>query len=40
MDELAVPEGLHDRILKATIGTTQVKEVRASYGTRFADFVR
>jgi len=40
MDELAVPEGLHDRILKATIGTTQVKEVRASYGTRLADFVR
>jgi len=39
MDELAVPEGLHDRILNATIGTTRVKEVRASFGTQLRDFI-
>ena len=39
-DELQVPEGLHDRILKATIGTTQVREVRASKWSEVAEWVR
>jgi len=39
-DELAVPAGLHDRILNATIGTTDVKEVRASRWSEVAEWVR
>jgi hypothetical protein len=39
-DELAVPTGLHDRILQATIGTTDVKEVRASRWAEIAEWVR
>lgn len=40
MDELAVPEGLHDRILNATIGTTKVATVRPGFGSLVADWVR
>jgi hypothetical protein len=40
MDELAVPEGLHDRILKSTIGTTQVDVVKPSIGSQIAEWVR
>lgn len=40
MDELEVPEGLHDRILKSTIGTTEVRTVKASVGSRVVDWVR
>jgi hypothetical protein len=40
MDELAVPEGLHERILNATLGSTKVKEFTPSLGTKIAEWVR
>jgi anti-sigma factor RsiW len=40
MDELAVPAGLHEKILKATIGTTEAKEVKASWTAQAAEWVR
>lgn len=40
MDELPVPESLHDRILQATIGTVEAKAVRASWGGRVAEWMR
>ncbi len=40
MDELAVPAGLHDKILKATIGTTEAKTVKASVGAQIAEWIR
>lgn len=40
MDELAVPAGLHDKILQATIGTTEAKTVKASWGAQIAEWVR
>ena len=33
MDELAVPAGLHDRIMQATIGTAELKVMKASVGS-------
>jgi hypothetical protein len=39
-DELAVPEGLHDRILKATIGTTRVETVKPSFASQLAEWAR
>lgn len=40
MDELAVPAGLHERILNLTIGTECAAEVRASWASRFAEAIR
>jgi len=40
MDELPIPAGLHDRILQATIGTTEAKTVKASWAARGAEWVR
>ncbi len=40
MDELAVPAGLHDKILKATIGTTEAKTVKAWWTAQAAEWVR
>jgi hypothetical protein len=40
MEELAVPEGLHSRILQATIGTVRSGEVRASRASQFGQWVR
>lgn len=40
MDELPVPAGLHDKILQATIGTTEAKTVKASVGAQIAEWVR
>jgi hypothetical protein len=40
MDELAVPAGLHDKILKATIGTTEAKTVKASWAAQVSEWVR
>lgn len=40
MDELAVPSGLHERILNLTIGTAKVEEVKASWGARATEWVR
>ena len=39
-EELELPFGLHDRILQATIGTERAAEVRASWGSRAAEWVR
>lgn len=39
LDELAMPEGLHDRILNATIGTTSAETVKASIGSRVTDWI-
>ncbi len=39
-DELPVPAGLHERILQATLGTTQAEEVRAPVGARIIEWVR
>jgi len=40
MDELAVPEGLNERILKATLGNLEVKQARPSFGTQLAEWVK
>lgn len=40
MDELAVPAGLHDKILKATIGTTEAKTVKASWTAQLGEWIR
>ena len=39
-EELPVPFGLHDRILQATLGTTDAEEVRAPFGARLAARLR
>jgi hypothetical protein len=40
MDELAVPECLHDRILKATIGTTQVGTFKPSVTSQVVEWIK
>jgi hypothetical protein len=40
MDELAVPAGLHERILNITLGTDRVEEVRPSAASRALEWVR
>jgi len=40
MDELAVPEGLNARILKATVGSIEVKQAKPSFGTQLAEWVK
>jgi len=40
LDELAVPEGLHDRILQSTLGTTKAMTVKASIGSQFTDWIK
>ncbi|MBD0326224.1 MAG: zf-HC2 domain-containing protein [Pyrinomonadaceae bacterium] len=39
-EEHAVPFGLHDRILQATLGTTEAEEIRAPLGARIAARLR
>ena len=39
-EELAVPAGLHERILQATLGTTDAEEVRAPLMARLAAYLR
>jgi hypothetical protein len=39
-EELPVPAGLHDRILTATLGTTQFEELKAPFGARVAEWLR
>jgi hypothetical protein len=39
-EELAVPAGLHERILESTLGTAQAEKVRASWTARAAEWVR
>lgn len=40
LDELPVPAGLHERILRETIGTEQAKSMKASAVARFGEWVR
>ena len=40
MDELPVPEGLNDRILESTIGTAEADEVRPSWSSLAAEWLR
>jgi anti-sigma factor RsiW len=39
-EEKPVPEGLHERILQATLGTTDAEEVRAPLTARLAAYLR
>lgn len=39
-EELAVPVGLHDRILQSTIGTAVAKEIRASWASQVGEWLR
>jgi anti-sigma factor RsiW len=39
-DELAVPEGLNDRILQATIGNAEVRGARPSWASQASDWIR
>lgn len=40
MDELAVPAGLHERILNLTLGTEKAAEVKASWTSQIAEWIR
>jgi hypothetical protein len=39
-EELAVPEGLHERVLRATLGTAEAQRVRAPLGARVTEWLR
>jgi anti-sigma factor RsiW len=39
-EEKLVPEGLHERILRATLGTTEAAAMRAPFGARVAEWLR
>lgn len=39
-EEMAVPAGLHERILQATLGTVDAEEIRAPLGARIAAAIR
>jgi anti-sigma factor RsiW len=39
-EERPLPAGLHERILQATLGTTEVREVRAPLPARLAEWMR
>ena len=40
LDELAVPSGLHERILSATLGTEQAREIKPSKVSQFMEWAR
>lgn len=40
MDELAVPAGLHERILNLTLGTARVEEVKPSWTAQVGEWIR
>jgi len=40
MEELPIPEGLHERILQMTLGTTEAQTIKASVGSRAMEWVR
>lgn len=40
MDELPLPAGLHERILKETLGTVEAKDMRASWGSQLVEWAR
>jgi hypothetical protein len=39
-DELPLPLGLHEKILQATLGTENAKEVKASWANQFGEWLR
>ena len=39
-DELPIPFGLNERILELTLGTVKAKEAKASWSSRFGEWVR
>lgn len=39
-EELPLPQGLHDRILQATIGTTEAQKVKAGRASQLVEWVR
>jgi hypothetical protein len=39
-EERPVPAGLHERILHATLGTTEAEQVRPPFGARVAEWMR
>jgi len=40
MEELPMPAGLHNKILQATIGTTEAKAVKASWTLQAVEWIR
>ncbi len=40
MDELAVPDALHDKILLATLGTLEARDLRPSIASQFGEWLR
>lgn len=40
MDELAVPDGLQDKILLSTLGTTEARDLRPSIASQFGEWLR
>ncbi len=40
LEELPLPVGLHDKILQATIGTTEAEAVKASWSSQAAEWIR
>ena len=40
MDELPLPAGLHERIMRETVGTVHAKEARASMADQFKEWIR
>jgi anti-sigma factor RsiW len=40
LEELSLPVGLHDKILQATIGTTEAETVKASWSSQAAEWIR
>jgi anti-sigma factor RsiW len=39
-EELPLPEGFHERVLQATIGTTKAKEMKASWASQGMEWLR
>lgn len=40
MEELALPAGLHEKILNVTLGTAEVRDVKPSFAARAGEWVR
>jgi len=40
MDELAVPDGLHEKILQSTLGTVEAAEVKATWAAQVGEWIR
>lgn len=40
MEEMSLPEGLHERILQSTIGTIEAKAVKASWSAQLGEWLR